>query len=217
MYFSRLSMKGSAEPPAFPLGNGDYSTHRLVWTFFGDGNRDFVYRAEMGSRPEILCVSCRKPVDETGAWTVEAKPYDPRLPAGTCLRFSTRVNPVVARADAVGRSRRHDVVMDVKKRCRERSEATFSHSEAVQQACAEWLLRREQRLGIQIEEPSLRCDGYRVLRIRRPRGSSVMTLGTVDIAGVLTVVDAERFRDVLFHGLGHGKGFGCGLVMVKRA
>jgi len=163
-----------------------------------------------------MCVSAREPVDSSHNWLVETKPYDPKLRAGMRLAFSLRANPVVSRPGRDGRSRRHDVVMDAKLRSRAQDGEPFSYPEAVQDACSSWLTRRQDTMGVELVGESLKCDGYRVLRIRRGKGRGVMTLGTADIEGVLKVLDPDRLRDVLFSGLGHGKGFGCGLLMVRR-
>jgi CRISPR system Cascade subunit CasE len=221
MYFSRITLRPDAEPDSVVWCDETYAVHRLVWTLFNSGasvvERDFVFRAELGRVPRILCVSAREPVDPTGIWIVETKSYDPRLRAGMRLAFSLRANPVVSRPGKDGRSRRHDVVMDAKRQSRETGGDPFSYPEAVQSACSAWLMRRRDRMGAEIDEKSLRCDGYRVLRIRRGKGQGVMTLGTAEIQGHLTVRDPDALREVLFSGLGHGKGFGCGLLMVRRA
>lgn len=221
MYFSRVKLKPDADLGRAAWCDEAYNVHRLVWTFFKegrmDGERDFIFRADLGRDPSILCVSAREPEDASRNWIVETKPYEPKLRADMRLAFSLRANPVVTRPDADGRSRRHDVVMDAKWKSRGTEGKSFSYPEAVQVACSAWLARRQEKLGAEIDESSLRCDGYRVLRIARGKGRGVMTLGTVDIQGTLQVRDPDLVRRVLFRGLGHGKGFGCGLLMVRRA
>ena len=46
----------------------------------------------------------------------------------------------------------------------------------------------------------------------RGRKGNRITLATVQYDGVLTVTDADLLRHALTSGIGHGKGFGCGLL-----
>ncbi|MCQ8119042.1 type I-E CRISPR-associated protein Cas6/Cse3/CasE [Methylomonas rosea] len=39
---------------------------------------------------------------------------------------------------------------------------------------------------------------------------------SVDFTGELQITDPEKFREILFNGLGRAKAFGCGLLMVRR-
>jgi CRISPR system Cascade subunit CasE len=80
-------------------------------------------------------------------------------------------------------------------------------------AGATWLRERQEGLGCFIDEGSLRIDGYRTYRLSRKNNACFSSL---DFAGCLTVTDVERFQNSLFHGVGPAKGFGCGLLLVKR-
>ena len=40
---------------------------------------------------------------------------------------------------------------------------------------------------------------------------------TVDFQGLLQITDPQRFKAMLFKGLGPSKAFGCGLMLVRRA
>ena len=39
---------------------------------------------------------------------------------------------------------------------------------------------------------------------------------TLDFSGLLTVTAPEKFLSALYGGIGPAKGFGCGLLLVKR-
>jgi CRISPR system Cascade subunit CasE len=39
----------------------------------------------------------------------------------------------------------------------------------------------------------------------------------VDVSGLLTVIHPVHFLATLCGGLGHAKGFGCGLMLIRRA
>ena len=61
----------------------------------------------------------------------------------------------------------------------------------------------------------LRVDAYRQQRMGRS-GDAAISLSTVDLTGTLEVADPVPFTSALLHGVGHGKGFGCGLLLVQR-
>jgi CRISPR system Cascade subunit CasE len=63
----------------------------------------------------------------------------------------------------------------------------------------------------------LRVDAYRQHRLARGADEQGITLSTVDLSGTLQVIDAARFEQALLGGIGHGKAFGCGLLLVRRA
>lgn len=187
--------------------------HRLLWTLFADGGddtkRDFIFRVGIGPRSpdgDFLVVSARSPRDSLEFWDVETKPYDPHFVPGQTLAFKLRANPTITRA-----GKRHDVVMDRKRTLgRNRKE---TNAEIWEQAGRDWLDARVARLGVAL----LRCraDGYRVHRIQRASEHSAVSIAALDLSGRLRVEDPERLRAALFTGVGHGKAWGCGLLLVR--
>ena len=85
-----------------------------------------------------------------------------------------------------------------------------------QQAGVEWLQRRAEASGFAIEPDQVRIDGYRSHHHYKARGKQPIKYSTLDFAGILEVTDPERFQDTLFNGIGPAKGFGCGLLLVRR-
>jgi CRISPR system Cascade subunit CasE len=217
MFLSRLSLAdAAAERPDFWHAFGsEYTLHRAVWDLFGDRpdrRRDFLYRLDSrNGRPLLWTLSSREPDAPSGLWRIEARPVSPRLRPGDLLEFAVRVNPVVTRD-----GKRHDVVMDRK---RSTGWKTAPPSERqpetalVQEALTEWLAARSDRLGARVR--SLRADGYRVTRFPKPSGKEVQ-LGLCDLTGALEVVEPDRFVDAWRTGLGPAKGFGCGLMLIRR-
>ncbi len=61
----------------------------------------------------------------------------------------------------------------------------------------------------------LRVDAYQQHRIPRDNGTRI-SLSTVDLSGTLEVSEPARFVSALLGGVGHGKAFGCGLLLVRR-
>jgi CRISPR system Cascade subunit CasE len=163
----------------------------------------------------VLSEQC--PHHQRDLWTVDTKHFAPDIRASDCLAFKLRVNPTVARGiPGTGRGRRHDVVMDAKRRMGwkdlpETGRPSLAHLAYEAGAC--WLRERQDRLGVKLNDTGLRVDGYHTWRQRTGRG---IALSTLDYEGELTVVDPDRFLNALFNGIGPAKAFGCGLLLLRR-
>jgi CRISPR system Cascade subunit CasE len=213
--------------------NGD---HQLLWRFFPaprGQSRDFLFRRfdPQGERRQALyyCVSERPATSPHPAWRVATRLYKPSVSLGDRFLFDLRVNPTQAHKRD-GKSCRDDVLMHFKKqilaeRGLERW-AELSPSdrpalyELADRAVRNWLGDSRPngfagRHGFCVHD-DLRVDAYRQLRIARS-GQMPISLSTVDLMGTLTVTDAERFTLALLGGVGRGKAFGCGLLLVRRA
>lgn len=226
MYFSRIALADTAgrEPGFQETFRTPYTLHRSLWGLFSDHperDRDFLYRVEFsGRRPVVYSLSEREPFDGRGFWKVESKPFRPVMRRGMRLGFDLRVNPVVSRRDEDGRQSRHDVVMDAKHRLREKKggRGLPTQAELVQSEAFAWLDRRTSRGGFDVSEGGVVAEGYVQHRFKKGRGEKArrVSLSTVDLKGVLTVTDPDVFTETLRNGLGPAKGFGCGLMMIRR-
>jgi len=183
--------------------------------------RDFLFRRrDLGEIPRFYVVSKRPPLTQSTAWNVRTRDYAPAPEAGARLRFDLRANPVVTPHD--GKRRRHDVVMQEKKRLlKERGLARWQDWQdddkpalyaLVREACGAWLRSRASRLGFAVDEESLAVDSYQ----QRSEKDGRLCFSTVDFSGELTVIDSTAFAVVLREGIGHAKAFGCGLMLVRR-
>lgn len=225
-YMSRIALRrepgaaGSLTALLAEAAGARYAEHRLVWTLFagtGDEARDFVFRA-MGRAPgRYLVVSQRAPRDPHGIWRIESKPYPPEIGTGRRLRFSLRANPVVTVNDAKGQPRRHDVVMHAKSSAR-RDGREVEAAALIAESGRDWLEKRAARLGFTLHPESLTVDGYQRLQFSHPDrpGGRPVVLGSLDFEGELTVADAGLFGKTLLEGVGRGKAFGFGLLLVRR-
>ena len=81
----------------------------------------------------------------------------------------------------------------------------------------QWLLERASDCGFAVAggegdgtEPELQVRERETATFRR--GSNRVTLVTAAFEGKLTVVDPDRLRTTLGHGVGRAKGYGCGLL-----
>jgi CRISPR system Cascade subunit CasE len=216
MYMSRVSLNhADANRLAKTAGRDGYRVHQALWRLFEDdanATRDFLYRQESDSGlPVFLVVSRRLPSDRDGFWRIETKEYRPQLATGERLAFAVRVNPVVSRRDDAGRQHRHDVVMDLKRR---RQEQSLTQAEMVQQSVWQWFEGRAEKAGFSAKQRDFRADGYRQHELHK-RGRGIR-FSTAECLGVLTVTDGQRLTETLLSGLGPAKGFGCGLLLVRR-
>jgi len=205
-----------------------YSIHQLIWNVFSDGpsrTRDFLYRYEsVRGRPTFYTISQREPIDPSGRWEIHSKEYAPKVSKGEKLVFSLRVNPIRCKRDEKDKRHRHDVVMEAKTKLGFKALAHDKKpalAELVQEAGIAWLKSRESDLGFSIEDdkqrPTVKADGYFQHTLFKARGSRPIKFSTLDLNGVLTVVDPERFvSKSLYEGVGSAKGFGCGLMLVRR-
>lgn len=205
-------------------GLDPYEQHQALWNLFNVAREERTDRAEFLFRteqkdglPVFYVLSKRQPQDRAGLWRVEAKIYKPDIQTGDRLSFKLRVNPTVARPNAKGEnSKRHDVVMDAKKRMGwkelpEESRPPLAHVAYEAGNC--WLRDREERLGCSIDSNSLHVDGYQTWRQCGRKG---IELSMLDFEGSLVVQDQGRFLEALMLGVGRAKSFGCGLLLVRR-
>jgi CRISPR system Cascade subunit CasE len=119
---------------------------------------------------------------------------------------------------------RHDVVMEAKKRIgfKELPDDERPHvATLIQEAGIEWLKDKGGEFGFLIddnkEKPQVRADGYCQHRFFKGRNVKPISFTTLEFNGILTVTNPDKFvNECLFKGIGPAKGFGCGLMMVKR-
>jgi len=216
-YFSHVRLLASLRQDDWLRGlvrHGEpYRDHALIWRLFpGDGMaRDFLFRRLEDER-SFYVVSARPPQAESGLFQIQSKPYTPKLELGEWLRFDLRANPTVSLRQEDGRSRRHDVLMHAKHGVL--AEQREQLGQMLDDAGRGWLLARAERWGLSIREESVLQNGYHQHRLRR-KGRNI-EYSSLDYQGLAQVIDPERLRQALLDGVGHSKGFGCGLLLVKR-
>ena len=86
-----------------------------------------------------------------------------------------------------------------------------------------WWQRQGERCGFELVHEQnglskLQNSGYQwhCLPQKTKQKGDKSGFSAVDLTGELQITDPEQFRQTLFNGLGRGKAFGCGLLMVKR-
>jgi CRISPR system Cascade subunit CasE len=207
--------------------DGPYADHQWLWRWFpapAGSARDFIFRGHEGAAlPRYYAVSKRPPLELGGAWQVQTREYAPAIQTGDTFRFELRANPTV-RHGRDGKSKRHDVVMEAKKKLlAERGLSRWadwlddgtkpSLAALLQQSCGDWLARRGESLGFEPAPDSLIVEAHQQ---HRERADQSMQFTTVDFSGELRVTNAQAFLQALLFGVGSAKGMGCGLLMVRR-
>jgi len=221
-YFSRVTLKPQKLAPerlASLFCDDGYKEHQALWHLFSNdskADRDFLFRRDdlfQGLR--YFVISQREPEDRDGLWVIESKHYKPIVQPGQKLAFSLRVNPVVKRKSDDGKSRRHDVVMDAKRRITsERVEKQMHVLDVAQKEGAEWLAKRAARYGFSTNEEAIRIEAY--YQHRSFKKDKRISYSTLDISGELTVDNPDLFVESLTNGIGPAKAFGCGLLLVRK-
>lgn len=222
MYLSMIRLRRDVSPrdmATMTKGDG-YQLHKLVWNLFADNpdrQRDFIYRHEpVNGWPTFYTVSNREPQDVSGMWEVTPREYCPKLLAGQRLAFTLSVNPIRSKRDVNGRQQRHDVIMEAKRELRAQGNE-FELPVIIQEHGGLWLLERAATHGFSVSLDGIRVDGYRQHKLFKGKNKPPITFSTVEMNGVLTVNEPDVFIEkCLYNGIGPAKGFGCGLMLVKR-
>jgi CRISPR system Cascade subunit CasE len=239
MFFSRVRIEpGSlAQIELLRILQGNvYAVHQLLWKLFPDdpdAKRDFLFRQEFEKEqlafeetrrglPLFYVLSGRRPENASGLLRVESKEYKPVLKEGMRLMFDLRANPVVARGvEGRKNSQKHDILMDEKVKAQKEGVTDKEKiQKRMQDAAAYWLVNRAPLHGFIIEknEFEYKLDAFAYQQhLLRKKGNTNIRFSSIDFAGNLTVTDPEKFKQVLFSGIGPAKSFGCGLMLVKPA
>lgn len=224
MYFSRIRLRTDADTGVLArqlCENNSYREHQMLWRLFGndpDAKRDFLFRRDdHNGWPQFYLVSQRMPPAQDHIWQIEQQQYQPILRNGQRLAFSVRANPVVTRKDASGKSKRHDLVMDLKKQTGWQEASSNDRKtlhEIAQQAGEIWLSKRLEPCGGKLD--TLNAEGYINHRVIGKAQAKPIRYSSLDLAGTLTVTNPSTLTEMLYRGLGPAKAFGCGLLLVRR-
>lgn len=204
--------------------------HRLSWTLFADRDdreRDFLWRDEGEGRFTLL--SHRPPEASRLFETPEVKTFAPLLEPGDRLAFTLRANATrtVKSADLApnGKPRRRhiDLVMDRLHpipgldALSADEPALRPHLRLKLAQAADWLSRQGSAAGFTLREVTVADYSTAALpgHVGKRRGHP--QYGILDLSGLLTVTDPAVFTEKLGQGFGRARGFGCGLMLVRRA
>jgi len=226
-YFSvvNLSDRGMRSPHFRRECSDVYGMHQQIWKLFPsktDQKRDFLFRV-MDRRfpPSFYLLSAREPVDEKNHWEIRTKEFSPRLRAGNRLFFSLKANARVTRKESAAKKGgknlpKHDIFMDAKEQFRKNNGGEnplgSAWKEIIQDTGRDWIEKQSLKHGFQLE--SVRVESCQQQKIIR-KGTHI-TFNSGHFEGILMVRNPEMFTKMLFGGIGSSKGFGCGLMLIRK-
>lgn len=224
MHFSRISIKSemirhNRQLLSKLVGGGNYFHHALLWNLFPEdkkAKRDFLYRCDLTATglPVFYVISKREPLKTAPEFLVESKNFAPKIAADDRFRFTLRANATVARKNGE-KAKRHDVIMDEKKRLKQLGEE-ININEIMQTAGIKWLADRCENLGFRINPNEVSVDAYERHKFQKNQQSIPICFSSIDFAGTLTVLDPAVFQTTLVTGMGREKSFGCGMLLIRR-
>ena len=224
MYFSRVELQRNLSTASLfgqLMSGNTYAAHQFLWELFPDdpdAKRDFIFHQEMkGGWPIFYLVSKRKPQKVDLFSSVVCKEYNPVLRVGDQLAFSLRANPVIAKKiEGKKHSSKHDVWMDAKRAGQAQGLEGYDLLSFIEGQVKNWLSTRGETNGFSISMSEVDLLGYQQHRVYKKKLAPPIRYSSVDFQGVLTVEDPDVMQKVLFNGIGKAKGFGCGLMLVRR-
>jgi len=219
LYMSEVRLRkdrgGTGALAAFLAGAAESigQSHHLVWSLFPDrdGKRDFVYRM-IGTGPSepILLYSPEPVVDAHGLWEVRTRPFTlaDNLMVGDQLSWSIRVNAVVHSG-----GKKHDLVTHA------RVGGDDAHRDDIAgRVIPPWLETKLAAAGLDAPASDMIVQAQVSRSFRRdPRGRGApVKIGTTDLRGRGTVCNPEALAGALREGIGKGKAYGCGMLLINR-
>lgn len=206
MFISRVEIPWEA-------ARNPYELHRQVWRLFpgeehesrqtGEQERQgFLFRVEerqVGSPSKLLVQSRRAPIHIHGIRLVGSREIRPTPHEGQQLAFLLTANPVKTIADA-------DLNAKPGKRSGTCRVPLISDEER-----REWLIRK---LGDAAAVEDVAVAPHAPMYFRKGKGAGKLV--TCTFQGIFRVREPAALRRMLENGVGPAKGFGCGLLLVRR-
>lgn len=232
-FFSKITLKKSAPLQKLrELLHDGYAPHKTVWQLLShntEQKRNFLFRYDIEAQnglPQFYVLSETDPTAEHPCWNVEVARHSYpeflnrlQIQEGSVFRFSLRVNPTYSppkKYRTRPNEKRRDLIMHLRYIMPKNEQGIREelHTITEHRACKEWLERRKN-LGFEVVEPdkSLLIQQYDQVRFRHKGNTTI--LSRVDMNGMLKVTDVATFYENLTNGIGHGKAFGCGLLLIR--
>ncbi len=202
-----------------------YLQHQTLWTLFTKAPgtpQPFLFRQVLDSRvPKFLLLSDEPPSVPSARWQVQSKLFVPVLRRGQVLAFQARLNPTRSeRRPGAQRGKRQDLVMSLLHQVPAENRAA-ERQRLLHERLPQWFADRGAAAGFKVveERGSLQCaiSRYEVMHstARQDGTDRKVTLGCADFGGRVEVTDPDRMTACLRSGIGHGKAFGLGLLLVR--
>ena len=199
--------------------------HQLVWSLFGDHGRvrPFLYRGLGANASDgYLIYSAAPPEDRHGLWTLDRCDFTlpDRLRTGDLVAWSLRVNAVVKSG-----GKRHDVAVRALRHWK--AGAVPEPRPSVEQLAADvvpqWLAHRLVGHGLTCEPARMILEAHRREHFLRNAGDKErdphkqVVVWMSDVAGIGEVTDTGALQAAVRAGIGGARGYGCGMLLLRRA
>jgi CRISPR system Cascade subunit CasE len=223
MYLHKISIDKEALIKDRKRWQDAYLLHQKIWTIASrsqNQKRDFLYRVEYDTYQNIKCIYLLAPnqiTSQNGVKVTVSPRYQPDIETNERLYFKLTANPIIKRKEN-GKAKEYSLIMDAKQRFKIDKQDyldQYSLDELIYDVGIKWLTRKGEQHGFAVKRFEVIINNDREYNIK-PIGRQEYILRTLDFSGMLTVTDPSLFLKALYEGIGSAKGFGCGLMMVKR-
>jgi CRISPR system Cascade subunit CasE len=200
-----------------------YSVHQKIWALASQDQkqkRNFLYRVEYDSYQNIKGIYLLAPyqiTSQNGAKVTISPRYQPDIETNECLYFKLTANPIIKRKEN-GKAKEYSLIMDAKQRFKIDKKdylEQYSLDELIYDVGMKWLTRKGEQHGFAVKRFEVTINNDREYKIK-PIGRQEYILRTLDFSGTLTVTKPSLFLKSIYEGIGSAKGFGCGLMLVRR-
>jgi CRISPR system Cascade subunit CasE len=191
-----------------------YAQHQLLWELIGappDSRREFLFRADVVEGGLQMLVLSKAPFERVKEpWLVRTREYRPTFSAGQKLAFRLRFAPLMSIARGQGQ---RGAITNIVEHVRRGTPSDRTLDEIVKDAATRWLAPRATAAGFSLE--SFDAGNYQNASAYQYRSQNRYLVPSIDVEGVLTVVDPEAFHDRQMNGIGRARHAGCGLMLTK--
>jgi CRISPR system Cascade subunit CasE len=186
MYLTKINFKETVTMNMLRDAKSIYEMHRTILKGFDEKPDTLLFRVETGY---ILVLSSDEPnydVDYFG--DIQTKQYSMECKKGHVFSYRMRANPTVRK-------------MDTGKNNPIRSEEDL----------VKWITKKANDNGFDIREVMVNVEDPKISYKKKHK----QTHHSVLFNGIGSVVDADKFNDVLIRGIGRAKSYGFGMMSVK--
>lgn len=206
MYLTRMELDTSKRKCAMALSSPGLF-HGAIEEAFPQRDRKLWRIDSLNGTTYLLLLSKDKPelgsaAEQFGTeWGWQSRSYDGLLDSvrsGDRRRFRLTANPVITKS--AGSGNRGTVTAHL----------TYAQQE-------KWLLDRAEKYGFSLKEGEFSVTQSEWVSFRKGKDKCrPVSFKAATFEGILTVTDAELFREALCGGIGREKAYGCGLLTVLR-
>ncbi len=190
---------------------GIYELHQKVWEFFGDQRsnrvRDFLYYLYNG---ELYIISKKKPNPPEDEYTTQTKVFDlNNLKSGIFLQYDLRLNAEVCKLKT---RKKVSIMTDLANEMKVLDEP-YNWNFIAHESSKNWLQKRGQSYGFKNMIQKHSVQSFQFCKFKKKDGK-VVSFFSIDLRGVLQVVNKNLFVNTIYNGIGKSKGFGCGMMLI---